>query len=467
MRRRIGTAVLAVCALVLAGCAAAPAGPVLLPGATQEARPAWTVRVALIGEPVVHDGVVASYVRGGPTGLQVRAWSLLDGRELWTSAALVGRAPQGVEVTLAEVRFDDAEYVTFLAPAADRHPSELVVAQLATGTRREVHAPAVDATVRPSSCSADVCFTGWSLDTRHLQEGARQLRLDLRTGRIRFDADRSAEAGSLELGDGLFAEQGADDAQELVRIVDGRVRWRQPYPSVFGSGATTAGGWDWRQVGALLIGVGGRPGVVHDGEYRSDLAASDVVALDPATGRVRWRIRGAAACRDGDLGTSIRAGVLELCRYRGRAAAPVKAHVTQADVVYTDAQATRVGVAVRTGRVRWSLPLDPEAALGEGPFPVPFGRWRPTLTAHGVRLLDRGSGRLAEAAPGTIVACSAERPALRMGQPNRGDYAAGASAGPCTGAVMSRSAVTTSGTAGGDGWWVVPGSTTLSAYALR
>ena len=468
MHRMVGGVLASLCVLLLVACAPSSDGaaPVRLPGGSDLVRPVWSTRVALVGEPVVREGVVASYVRGGATGLEVRAWSLLDGRELWRSAALVGRAPQGVEVSLGRVRSDGVEHVTFLAPSEDWRPSELVVAALATGVRKRVERPAVAVTARPDACGEDVCFTGWALGTQRLEEPARQLRLAVGSGRIRFDDARPVPAGSIAIGEDLFVEQGAHGVPELVRVVDATTRWRRTYASVFGAGATTAGGWAWRRVGPLLIGVGGSAGVVRGGAYRSDLGATSAVALDAATGRLRWRIRGAATCRDTDLGAAYRGRTLELCRYRGSPSAPDRPHATAADVTYTGARVTRIGVDAATGEVRWSQALVAAAALASGPSPVPSARWRPVLTAHGMQVQDRATGRITSAAPGTVVACATTREPLRTGSEDPGDYAAGTSVGPCSGRRWSRFAVMSAGIDAGNGRRVVLGAHTLAMFRL-
>lgn len=449
--------------LLTAGCT--PMREVASPpvtGLSPVEQPVWHLGVALVGEPVVRQGVVASYVRGGRTGLQVRAWSLADGHALWQHDALVGRAPSGVPLSLASVRRGSDEFVAFLAASADWSPSELAVVGLASGAFRRIRHPAVEATSRVGACGDDVCFEGWSLDTRHLRESSRPLRLDLATGRIGLDPATSPKDG-FAIGDHLFAAPEGDE-QRLVSTAD-RASWSRPYADVFGVGSSTGGGWDWRRIDGVLVGMGGTAPVLRDHVHRSDLADTAVVGLDPRSGATRWRLRGTAPCPGTALATAATGHVLELCRMRGTAEASAGGDL--AAVVLHAVRMTRIGVDVRSGRVLWTRSA-PDAATAIRPTTPTIdwtGRWHPIRERGHTLLIDRLTGATARMAPGAMLLCRTNRPLVHVDPQREAD--AGASLDPCSGALVSRGALERSAIGGGNGWWVVPGRTTLSAYLVE
>lgn len=459
-RRTLTAAVLAAVLLLCAGCTPVPeAGPLRVTGLTDAAHPVWQLDVALVGEPIVRDGVVASYVRGGRTGLAVRAWSLADGHELWRHDALVGKAPAGVPLSLEVVTTAGSPAVLFLAPSPVWSPSALTVAELTTGAFRTVRHPAVQATSRLRACGADVCFGGWAYDTQHLRQPPRSLRLDVASGRIRFDS-AGAPPDGFAIGDRLFAVP-RSGAQQLVSTGRGTT-WRRPYADVFGVGSTTGGGWDWQRIGPVLVGVGGREGVRRDHRYTTDFDDTTTVGLDPGSGATRWHLRGVQPCPGTQIGTSTSGLVVELCRIRGRTSAAEGA--TVADVVYRDVRMTRLGVDVRDGSIVWTraVPDTATAILPTEPTPAWPGRLHALRERGRILLLDRVTGRAAPAPDGAILLCRAQRePVTVDGQ----EANAGASLDPCAGRGVSRAALQRSAI-GRDGWWVVPGRRTLSAYRL-
>ena len=471
MRRIVGAIALAG-VLLLSGCAAAPApaappAAVLIAAATP-ATPRWSVPLDVIGRPVVTNGVIATYVRTAHGGLEVRAFRLTDGGELWRRIASVGHAAQGIELQLQLVRHGGRDLVAFLAPDPGWHPYELAVVGLATGDPVDLQQPAVVATDRPSACGDDVCFEGWALGTKHLREPARALRADLTTGRIAFDDEAALPKGGFSIGTDVFAAPDGKGSQVLGHTDHGKVTWTVPYARVFGKDAGTGAGRAWDRVEGLLIGSGAREGKESGGVTTIDLADARTAGLDPATRHVRWSLQHVGRCINDDEPLRVTAGIIELCRFSGTATTSRGSD----ELHYRDVRVERLGVVARTGAVQWRH----RGVISDRPWTTvagtAIGRWHPFQAGGRWVLLDRVTGNVRRLPTGSVLGCAGDRAPLAAPDPDddgrAGSYSAGTFLRACGGgSALSRFAVTSGGTDGGLGGWVVAGEHTLSTYVFE
>lgn len=309
----------------------------------------WATDEPTLGPPVIAGNAAIAYV-GSASRLELVAWSLDDGSELWRHEARPGFAPTGFRITPAAVDVAAGGVAAFLTVGPTQQDGSayhaVAIVDVATGLLglAGLGAPVVPDR-RPEPCEDGISFCFEGRDPQTLEAGT--YRVDAVTGLVDWTA---SSTGGFEIGAGLRITRGGD-------LVLEDQTWTSSYDAVFGPGYSTAFGWHWvaDDETGYLIGSAGRFG---DGSEFADpdLTSDITVGLDPESGRVVWKQRSVnTGCAAADDHADVWCRVLD-----GRwdvASDP-------ADPTFVDLTVAVEGFDPATGETRWSVVVDdPQAAM--------------------------------------------------------------------------------------------------------
>lgn len=339
----LGTVTVAV--LALTGCVGGPPSPESIAAEfATPVEPVWQVDVpGLYGEPVIRDGVVLAYAVDSRVGMRLTAHSVDDGELLWEHTSSPGGAygnpilvawdaasrpyplptiePLIVDIGSGE---DAASAVVFFERDVEtdsiRPDDFLRVADVRTGELLEVTLPEVDPeefTYEPLGLTDDgevfanvyspaypcrdgmYCFVTDYADSSD-GSGSGIIVFDPAALEARYEEPfipESEDTVSIEWGL-EYARISADDF-EIARYRDAEQLWRVATDDVFDDGRTAPPDFvDFEQVGDVLL-IQGYEGLLETLEpdrphtLSIDMVeARTLVALDPETGEVLWRLPG-------------------------------------------------------------------------------------------------------------------------------------------------------------------------------
>jgi outer membrane protein assembly factor BamB len=336
---------LAVGVLALTGCVGGPPSPesVAAEFATP-IEPVWQVDVpGLFGEPVIRDGVVLAYADDEEVGMRLTAHSVDDGELLWEHTSSPGGAYANPILTSSDAASrpyplptiqplvvergegeDAAAAVVFFERDVEtdsiRPDDFLRVADLRTGELLEVTVPEFDPeefTYEPLGMNdngdvfANVLSPGYPCrDGRYCYvteyaesdsgSGYGVIVLDPATLEARYEEPfipESEQTVGVEWGL-EYARVSADDI-EVARYHDGELLWQKTTTELFDDGSTSPPDYvDFERVGDLLLIQGYQPIVeTLDPDLPHTLsidiaAARTLIAVEPETGEVVWRLPG-------------------------------------------------------------------------------------------------------------------------------------------------------------------------------
>jgi hypothetical protein len=346
MRRSIIIGSVAVGTLALTACVGGPPSPETVAAEfTTPVEPTWQVDVpGLYGEPVIRDGVILAYAADAEVGMRLTAHSVDDGELLWEHTASPGGAygnplltgstaasrayplptieplvietGEGEDAGLATVFFERDIETDSIRP-----DDFLRVADLRTGELLEVSLPEFDPeefTFEPLGLTdeGDVfanvhspaypCRDGrYCFVTTYAESsdgsGNGVIVFDPATLEAHYEEPLIAEtADTLSIEWGLeYARLSTDDDVEVARYRDGELLWQVPTDALFDDGRTTPPDFvEFEQVGDVLL-IQGYEGLLEtlDPELPHTLSvdmveARTLIAADPETGEVRWRLPG-------------------------------------------------------------------------------------------------------------------------------------------------------------------------------
>jgi outer membrane protein assembly factor BamB len=373
--------------LALGGAVSLVVASIVLPGlADPGARrpsparvaPVWTADAAVLGEVVVVDGLVIGTVRAG-VDLEYRAWSVDDGREVWSRARLAPLRETDA-LTPQIVERDGATWIVAVT-VAERGAAwglELLDAESGRPDSAVPLAGLPDET--PSRCDwpdvvDEVCVV---LD-------GTTLRIDPRDG-SRVADDERLPPGARSLGDGFF-----DDGAGVGRADDDGVAWSRAKPALLGGGAGEDVEVQRIDEGLGLAVLSGRASGI--GRKHADMAGERLVAVDLETGAPRWRSLGATTrCVSASVDPPVR------CRLSGTA---------RGDDV-SDVRVVLEGFDLATGRTTWTRDVDdtPAAVWSDGgTVLVPGDGFRFVRIEGRVMRLDLATGDLEPVPRGAGLPC--------------------------------------------------------------
>ena len=452
---------------------------------TSATKPVWSDNVHPVGEPATVGDVIVSYFSDAATGLQVGAWNLETGRQLWTDAAATGAVTPGVELDADTVSYHGKNYVDYLAPKAGSGWQVLAVADAATGQKLEIPNSLVWATDRPASCQHEtgVCLAG---ELSSSQPASRALRYDFATNMISADPQGAIPANARMLGSGVFSTNdrpSSGGVEMLGYSAGGKVQWEQPYTTAFGPGYSSDAGWNWAGDDtkyAVGTGLAYQPSEPGSAEFTVDLTRQRAVALDRKTGAVIWSMAGTGPCPFSE-GIEITKDLVELCRWRSGTAT-----ARSATALYSHEDLDMLGVNVASGKPVWTVHL-------RSPQDPPIDR--ADMFAKGAKqqvinvgdkpmVIDLTSGDLTTAPAAGVYLCKSIRSPVLADYPGEPSDTSTSPSGktpfdagfaiqtcnvsqkPLAAKGPSPSALRMSAAAAGQGYYVVSGAAALTVYRL-
>ena len=311
--------------------------------------------------------------------------------------------------------------------------------------------------------------------------GDRQLRVDLASARFVDEPAPPLPDNARFLGEHVYSTLDREPAGiEILGFASaGGTVWQRPYTDVFGAGYTSDGGWSWMDDDeSVLVGEGHpyRPGAVQ--QYA--LTESVMVGLDAATGETLWKASGADQhCQAASLPHSQISSVVPVCLYGSGTVTMDRSDLDDASLTITGVDATLAGLDRSTGVPVWRIPL--------GGDPSNVGSWiskfrsnlavRPLVVDGTVTLVDVLTGHTAELPDDAVLACETERDFFSTSEADgitRYPYSGGFGVFACDADrvdletnALSPGALEMGGIDAGDGWFVVDGLDSLSAYRLE
>jgi hypothetical protein len=478
--------------LALTGCsAAAPEDSASTDSATPDfstiVDPTWTVPADLVGDPVVSDGHIASYVVADTGALNIVVWDAATGDELWRDIAVPGSVPSGLRIDAVGVGVNGVPHVTYLSPVADRDDwQRVVVAELASGTQLNLTNDVVWASDRPRACAdeSDICFTGWIESDP--EADLRVFRIDAANGTVLPDTDVVLPANSRQLSERVFSTNARppEGVEEVGFSADGEIRWQMPYTEIFGAGYSSDAGWNWGEryeSDDIIVGMGQfRDSAVADDSVQNlDLSQRKTVGVDTASGDVRWTVDGADTCVASNVPTTLLDDVVPLCRVNSGTRV-IDASVDGANPVNTttDLDVDLIGIDPTSGQIMWTLPLGGSQTnidSSAGSFALRLSL-RPLDVGDDKFLVDALTGETSPLPADATFACTIERDDFEMtwlSSTERTGYNAGRDVVPCsadrvtaTDEALSAAAILMGGFKTDEGSYIVGTPTGLASYSI-
>ena len=466
MKHLAPAAALVVILALLTGCT--PSAPAATPS-PQQARAIWRAPANLVGEPQVVGDTIVSYLRVKQK-LLVAAWDLDTGGMLWNTAAETSGEAPGIELGVDAITVGKASYVAYLKKLPGSSWRELVVADARTGARQGTERLIVWPSSRPRACSDDQAFC-----LQGSREAAPDTQVNLRINplapALATDRGDAVPANSRAIGENIFAtdDRAPDGVEKLGRMVNNKTIWQRPYADVFGKGASSDHGWDWRDFhNGVIVGIGSPSQCTTTGKsgkriMTCDFAQSRMVGLNADTGATVWSIDGVDTCATGPhLGMAADDRIIGC---RNKVAKNVR--VPDGEYWVLKSRISRVDlIAVRpqTGEILWQADLGTETGVGSALDFVSSDE-RIVLTRNRkTSSYDLATGAATPTDATSRLFCRRERPSLMLhwlGEKDGTEYNIGEDVEPCDGngkAIKEIPAewVPAAGIDAGDGRWLLP-----------
>lgn len=314
-------------ALALTGC-------VIQPPALAATTQVWSVDDRLVTAPVDESGTLLAYTTAGPDSLDVVGWDGRTGAEAWRVPSVP--MSNGAIVDL-EPMDDGSGRLVLPVLVAEGDGVRWSVRDVATGEEQTWSTASADGTdttwdlvYYAWSCGPDEPSTALCFSVPDGTETTAEF-LRLRPGHG-VDVLPIPNQGTVFATDlGVYTDQ---STQTIDLVVDGQIRWSRPWADAFDH-VYSDGSLEVRRAGSSLLVTSGPAWWSSTLQFES----VDTVALDAASGAVRWRTEGAYPCALGD------AEVLIFCELAGAR--------TSAGTSYTGVAI--LGIDAATGEERWRM----------------------------------------------------------------------------------------------------------------
>ncbi|MFF1831721.1 PQQ-binding-like beta-propeller repeat protein [Paenarthrobacter sp. NPDC058040] len=347
-----GVALAATGALLMSSCTVLPlpglpaATPTTqAPSQTAEARSTetaavvWEKPLSAIGQPVVQDGVALVYAKAS-AGVEAHAYSVKDGKELWTQPVHPGfdSPAEPLEPAVTRTASGKSAAIFLQAATAPANASGTdwwtspVAVDLTTGKEIYRGRPELVST-RPFACDdiEDMCFIAYDETATTLEHW-----VDLDAGEEFAGPDVNPLNGNFRpVGKELYStEEGG--VEKLAHVAYGEVLWEVDLETVFGKGATTdmGGHFAYSEKLDLYVGsVGYSPASGNSSDLSGTSMALNLrdinktVGFRASSGRVLWVSEGSQIMCAQTMGT-------EATKLQGGEALPVRCEYTEGTVEY-------------------------------------------------------------------------------------------------------------------------------------
>ncbi|ABM10250.1 PQQ-binding-like beta-propeller repeat protein [Paenarthrobacter aurescens] len=336
---------------------------------TETATAAWEVALDPIGQPVVADGVALVYAKTA-TGVNAHAFSVADGKQLWTQPVHPGLEAVGVPLEPAVTRTaggrSAAIFLQAAAPPADDGGvawwTSPVAFDLRTG--KELYRGREElVSTRPFACDdlQEMCFIAYDETSQSVEHW-----VDLESGEDLAGPEINPLPGNFRpVGKQLYSVV-ADGIETLAHVSFGEVLWEVEIETVFGKGATTDMGWHFNYSEKLDLYVGSvginptnfSPDKFTEQSFSLNLReTTKTVGLRASSGRVLWTAEGTQLECAKTLGTAASKlgggdGYPVRCEY-------VDGHIEFPAGTYRGSHSKVVGYDPLTGKAAWeSKPVE-------------------------------------------------------------------------------------------------------------
>jgi outer membrane protein assembly factor BamB len=350
----------------------------------------WEIKgVHVVGGPVAGGrGRVLLFAQGTGRAVWLEARNASDGALAWKSPVGFSQITQGV----AAAPVAAGGVVLGLAPTAPGGMGKVRLEGIDEVSGRVLWrlpspAFALDA---PSICPKPLGATAFCAVVAASSGGPALLALAARTGKPILAVGNVERAMGLSAG---LYEVIASKAALAEIATPGGVVWAKPFSAFFGAGFDPNYGWVFDRLGSLQVGSVG---------YRSsgksqNLAATEVVGIDAATGKLRWRERGEFEC-----GGVVPLRVPFLCLLTGTATSSGGTHIKTSP----GATLTFAGFNAASGHITWRQPAGGISDVVAGKVVIADDHSLLASARNGRReILDLRTGQTSTPKPGEAFWC--------------------------------------------------------------
>ncbi len=341
-----------------------PSSPAPVSRNTEIATAAWEVPLEPIGQPVVADGVALVYA-STPAGINAHAFSVADGKQLWTQPVHPGYVSLGIPLEPAVTRTASGRSAAIFLQAASAPAgfdtdvawwTAPVAFDLSTG--KELYRGRAElVSTRPFACDGlfDLCFITFD-ETSQSEERW----VAIESGEESGGADINPLTGVFRpVGQELYSVV-KEGVEKLARVSFGEVLWEIEVEKVFGKGASTDMGWHltYSEKLDLYVGSVGINPTDFELEKISEQSLSmnlrettKTVGFRASSGRVLWTADASTLECSKNMGA-------ELTKMGTGTAFPVRCEYTDGFIEfpagkYRSAQSKVVGYDPLTGTSAW------------------------------------------------------------------------------------------------------------------
>ncbi|MDO6144596.1 PQQ-like beta-propeller repeat protein [Paenarthrobacter aurescens] len=347
-----------------------PSSPAPVARNTEIATAAWEVPLEPIGQPVVADGVALVYAKTA-TGVNAHAFSVADGKQLWTQPVHPGYEAPSVPLEPVITRTASGRSTAIFLQAATA-PAGLesdeawwtapVAFDLSTGKELYRGQPEVVST-RPFACDGllDLCFVAYDQESQSIEHW-----VDIDSGEETGGADVNPLTGVFRpIGKELYSVV-EDGVEKLAHVSFGEVLWEVETEKIFGKGASADFGGRFIYSEKLDLFVGSmwiNPTNVSPDKFAEQTFTMNLretaktVGFRASSGRVLWTADGSTLDCSQTMGT-------EATTLEDGDSFPLRCEFTEGHIEfpsgkYRSAKSKLVGYYPLTGDVSWETePVD-------------------------------------------------------------------------------------------------------------
>ncbi|GAA1358621.1 hypothetical protein GCM10009596_12250 [Arthrobacter rhombi] len=344
----------------------APQTESIAPRSTGKIKPVWTRKLEPIGQPLLQDGV-ALIISGEGQLMELVALNVKNGKELWRKDYHPGHVPGGLPA-VPEISEDRKGRTRVVFLQQGKIPTENagsyrwtvpVAVDLRTG--KLVHRGTTSEQVgsRPRACAdgTDLCYMRF----KQPDFDSEAVRIDLDTGHSQRGKTVSPLSDQFQPihRQGLHVVFGEHERFAMVK--NKKITWQKDIEKIFGAGASANRGFvvskvPKKEIYVADLGIPGRSELRNDDskKHKSKLTDHVLAGIDGATGKTKWKAKGAGTICSFYVGESA-------TRLGDGKAFPIRCDYLSGtydgvfDHPYAKAKAQLVGYDPLSGKPAWKL----------------------------------------------------------------------------------------------------------------